>query len=264
MEVTFIYLDTPYRNLNECNVTDSYIVKKELADDDSVTDIAKEVAKNYINRNLGHFGGTEGDISVILFFNPVDGQDLYSTNPDYYFNERDVVIFIDSNEKSIHNWTLEELKKLKYNEHIKNDISVVYVAICQGLGAGFDEGLLIFLIKSFIFEIFRELLVSKGKSILKSYISKIKKRDIQKIAEQWVKNQGLRSARQLRLFIVNKGNWKLNDLANNLNITQEQAMLLLESLGFELQGNQYLPSYSDEAIHRRKNWEEKENPKPPE
>ncbi|MGH2179823.1 hypothetical protein ACQ1ZQ_15315, partial [Enterococcus faecalis] len=110
-------------------------VKKELAHDDSVTDMAKEVAKGYINCNLGHVRETERDISVILFFKPVDGQDIYSTTPDYYFNERDEVIFFDFNEKIKHNWTLKELKKLKYKEHIKNDISVVYVAIPQGIGA---------------------------------------------------------------------------------------------------------------------------------
>lgn len=36
-------------------------MKKELADDDSVTDIVKD----YIDRNLGHVGETEGDISVV-------------------------------------------------------------------------------------------------------------------------------------------------------------------------------------------------------
>ncbi len=259
MEVTFIYLDTPCRDLNESNITDLYTVKKELADDDSVTDMAKEVAKDYINCNLGHVRETERDISVILFFKPVDGQDIYSTTPDYYFNERDEVIFFDFNEKIKHNWTLKELKKLKYKEHIKNDISVVYVAIPQGIGAGFLEEQIILSIKSFIFERFMGMLVSGAKSTLKSRISKIKNKDIQKIAEQWVKKQGLRSARQLRLFIINKGNWELSELAINVNITQEQAMLLLESLGFELQGNQYIPSYSEKAIQRRLEWEKREN-----
>lgn len=258
MEVTFIYLDTPYRDLTECNVSDSYTVKKELVDDDSVTDIAKGVAKDYINRNLGHFGGIEEDIPVILFFNPVDGQDLYSTNPDYYFNERDNVIFFDFNEKITHNWTLEELKKLKYNKHIKNDISVVYVAVPQGIGAGFLEEQIISFIESFIFERFMDLLGSGAKSTIKSAIYKIKNRDIQRVAEQWVRNQGLRSAKQLRQFIINKGNWELNELANNLNISQEYAMVLLESLGYELSNNKFIPSYSEEAIQRRRSWEERE------
>lgn len=147
---------------------------------------------------------------------------------------------------------------MKHNGHIKSDISIVYVAVPQGLGAGYYEET-IKILTFLLFEGFKELLVSSGKSALRASIIKIKNRDIQKIAEQWVKKQGLRAARQLRLFIVNKGNWELNELAINLNITQEQAMLLLESLGFELRGNQYIPSYSEEAIQRRLDWEKREN-----
>ena len=37
-------------------------------------------------------------------------------------------------------------------------------------------------------------------------------------------------------------------------------MILLESLGYELKDNQFVPSYSEEAIRRRRKiWEEREN-----
>ena len=35
-------------------------------------------------------------------------------------------------------------------------------------------------------------------------------------------------------------------------------MILLESLGYELKDNQFVPSYSEEAIRRRKIWVERE------
>lgn len=69
---------------------------------------------------------------------------------------------------------------------------------------------------------------------MKNLQYKLKYKDIQKIAEYWVNKQGIRSSRQLREFIINKGNWELNELAINLNISQEYAMILLESLGYEL------------------------------
>lgn len=44
---------------------------------------------------------------LFFFFNPVEGQDFYNTTPDYYFDEKNEVIFFDSNEKFTHNWTLK-------------------------------------------------------------------------------------------------------------------------------------------------------------
>ncbi|HCT9607778.1 TPA: hypothetical protein OUC84_002910, partial [Enterococcus faecalis] len=105
---------------------------------------------------------------------------------------------------------------------------------------------------------FLALAVDYVKDNLKNLQYKLKYKDIQKIAEYWVNKQGIRSSRQLREFIINKGNWELNELAINLNISQEYAMILLESLGYELKDNQFVPSYSEEAIRRRKIWEERE------
>ena len=82
------------------------------------------------------------------------------------------------------------------------------------------------------------------------------KRHIQRVANQWVK-QGLRGGRQLRLFIVNKGNWRLDELARCLSISQEDAMSLLISLGYELKDNQYIPCYSEEAVQNRRRWEKR-------
>lgn len=258
MEVTFVFLDSPYNDLSKCNITDSLTVKKDLADDDSVTDIAKVIAKKYSKCKQGNNESSE-DVPVILFFNPVDGQDLYSTSPDYYFNEKNEVIFLDFYEKFTHNWKLKDFKKMKNSGHIKNDISLVYIAVAQGLGAvdGYEE--LIKILTSFLLGLFQNFLISSAEGTIRTAILKIKNKDIQKVTEQWVNVQGLRATRKLRLFIVKKGNWELKELAINLNTTQEMAMLLLESLGYELQGNQYMPSYSKEAIQRRLDWERREN-----
>lgn len=36
-------------------------------------------------------------------------------------------------------------------------------------------------------------------------------------------------------------------------------MSLLISLGYELEDNQYIPCYSEEAVQNRRRWEKKEN-----
>ncbi|HDT8167238.1 TPA: hypothetical protein RD694_000562, partial [Enterococcus faecalis] len=113
-------------------------------------------------------------------------------------------------------------------------------------------------LSNIMFQVFLALAVDYVKDNLKNLQYKLKYKNIQKIAEYWVNKQGIRSSRQLREFIINKGNWELNELAINLNISQEYAMILLESLGYELKGNQFAPSYSEEAVRRRKIWEERE------
>ena len=50
---------------------------------------------------------------------------------------------------------------------------------------------------------------------------------------------------------------RLDELARCLSISQEDAMSLLISLGYELKDNQYIPCYSEEAVQNRRRWEKK-------
>ncbi|EMS0255339.1 hypothetical protein WKN70_002146, partial [Enterococcus faecalis] len=45
MEMTFIYIDAPDIDLKNFSLDDFYTVTKELDDDDSITDIARDIAK---------------------------------------------------------------------------------------------------------------------------------------------------------------------------------------------------------------------------
>ena len=238
MEITFIYIGNPKVDLKESNLAEFYTVKKELANNDSITEAAKDIVKSYNKQKRDYLESQDKDRSVFLSFNPIEGQTLYTSYPDYYFNEKNEVIFLDLVGKANHNWTLKELKNMKLNfpvDHIIEELSKFIVSVLE--------------------PVFVELAIKGGRHIA----TKGKKRHIQRVANQWVKKQGLRGGRQLRLFIVNKGNWRLDELARCLSISQEDAMSLLISLGYELKDNQYIPCYSEEAVQNRRRWEKKEN-----
>ena len=259
MEITFIYIGNPKVDLKESNLAESYTVKKELANNDSITEAAKDIVKSYNKQKRDYLESQDKDRSVFLSFNPIEGQTLYTSYPDYYFNEKNEVIFLDLVGKANHNWTLKELKNMKLNGYVKNDISIVYISELNAIGAAFPVDHIIEELSKFIVSVlepvFVELAIKGGRHIA----TKGKKRHIQRVANQWVKKQGLRGGRQLRLFIVNKGNWRLDELARCLSISQEDAMSLLISLGYELKDNQYIPCYSEEAVQNRRRWEKKEN-----
>ena len=262
MEMTFIYIDAPDIDLKNFSLDDFYTVTKELDDDDSITDIARDRAKRCTEHKMSNFKGKIINQFVYLSLNPIKGQNFYDSMLNYYFNEKNEVIFLDIFDNVKHNWKLKELKNLKEKGHIRNDISVVYIYVPKGMGAAAGAGsfleVIINNLSNIMFQVFLALAVDYVKDNLKNLQYKLKYKDIQKIAEYWVNKQGIRSSRQLREFIINKGNWELNELAINLNISQEYAMILLESLGYELKDNQFVPSYSEEAIRRRKIWEERE------
>lgn len=87
---------------------------------------------------------------------------------------------------------------------------------------------------------------------------KLLDREIQKIAKYWQKNNGVHHISQLRYFISLKGSWKLSEIEKQLHLSEEFAIKLLIALGLECEGEVWIPSYSDEAIQRRKKWEETE------
>ena len=87
MEITFIYIGNPKVDLKESNLAEFYTVKK-LANNDSITEAAKDIVKSYNKQKRDYLESQDKDRSVFLSFNPIEGQTLYTSYPDYYFNEK--------------------------------------------------------------------------------------------------------------------------------------------------------------------------------
>ena len=136
MEMTFIYIDAPDIDLKNFSLDDFYTVTKELDDDDSITDIAKRCTEH----KMSNFKGKIINQFVYLSLNPIKGQNFYDSMLNYYFNEKNEVIFLDIFDNVKHNWKLKELKNLKEKGHIRNDISVVYIYVPKGMGAAAGAG----------------------------------------------------------------------------------------------------------------------------
>ncbi|HAZ1132154.1 TPA: hypothetical protein J0V01_002732 [Enterococcus faecium] len=261
MKITFICDAEIDLNSHKFITDNAYTTVREVSDYDSVTDIAREIIVEFNNNINGEFKGITKEMPVGLFFNPESGQKFSETFPDFYFNDKNEVVFLDTIEKLKYNWSLKELTNMKRAGHIKNDISVIYIFIPHGIGG---TGQITEIIVNFFIQTLSAVLagaavnfIDKDNKIPK-ILTRKEKEQIQKIASYWVKNQGMESPEQLRTFITKKGNWELKELATNLNIPQEFAMKLLISLGYELSGNKFIPSYTDDAIQHRKIWEETE------
>ncbi|NBJ47222.1 hypothetical protein C6N01_13525 [Enterococcus faecalis] len=259
MKITFICDAEPDLNSNKFNIDNAYKIVREVSDSDSVTEIAKEVIVEYNNSMNGRFKGITKQIPVGLCFNPESGQKYYETFPDFYFNKKNEVVFFNFSDKLEYNWSLKELKNMKRAGHIKNDISVIYIFVPQGIGGPgpFTEFAVNFLTQ-FLSGLLSEVAVDYVNNKIKNAFTKKETKEIQRIANYWVKNQGVHSPQQLRTFITKKGNWELKELATNLNISQEFAMKLLICLGYEFSDNQFIPSYTEEATQHRKKWEDTE------
>ncbi|EGO8753641.1 hypothetical protein EA440_09915, partial [Enterococcus faecalis] len=110
MEMTFIYIDAPDIDLKNFSLDDFYTVTKELDDDDSITDIARDIAKRCTEHKMSNFKGKIINQFVYLSLNPIKGQNFYDSMLNYYFNEKNEVIFLDIFDNVKHNWKLKELK----------------------------------------------------------------------------------------------------------------------------------------------------------
>ena len=154
---------------------------------------------------MSNFKGKIINQFVYLSLNPIKGQNFYDSMLNYYFNEKNEVIFLDIFDNVKHNWKLKELKNLKEKGHIRNDISVVYIYVPKGMGAAAGAGsfleVIINNLSNIMFQVFLALAVDYVKDNLKNLQYKLKYKDIQKIAEYWVNKQGIRSSRQLRSFL---------------------------------------------------------------
>ncbi|EHZ5363992.1 hypothetical protein K6B91_001669, partial [Enterococcus faecalis] len=91
MEMTFIYIDAPDIDLKNFSLDDFYTVTKELDDDDSITDIARDIAKRCTEHKMSNFKGKIINQFVYLSLNPIKGQNFYDSMLNYYFNEKNEV-----------------------------------------------------------------------------------------------------------------------------------------------------------------------------
>ncbi|EHQ2626974.1 hypothetical protein KRC34_002774, partial [Enterococcus faecalis] len=73
MEITFIYIGNPKVDLKESNLAEFYTVKKELANNDSITEAAKDIVKSYNKQKRDYLESQDKDRSVFLSFNPIEG-----------------------------------------------------------------------------------------------------------------------------------------------------------------------------------------------
>ncbi|EOK04983.1 hypothetical protein [Enterococcus faecalis] len=106
MKITFICDAVPDSNSNKFSTENAYKIVREVFDSDSITDIAKEVIVEYNNNMNGRFKGITKETSVALCFNPESGQKYYETFPDFYFNNKNEVVFFNFIDILKYNWSL--------------------------------------------------------------------------------------------------------------------------------------------------------------
>lgn len=260
MKIDFIY-GALYDYDSKKFVSESvYQVVREVNEKESLKDIAIEIALEAGEQGFHVYDDLKELNKIFLNFPPVADEDPLNNFPNYYFNDKEEVVFFKDLEKFEYNWTLEELNRMKQKGYIKNDISTIYITLPQFGGAGDAGGLQ--LIQDLFYNHLLDLAIGYGLSFTvvkgKKVISDYKLRKIRKIAKYWVHEDSLRHIWQLKNFIIQKGTWEIEELSQKLRIEQEFSQILLVSLGYELQGNMYIPSYSDEAIQARKSWDTSE------
>lgn len=170
-------------------------------------------------------------------------------NGEIYFFER--YAYLD------YSWTLKEFQELFDNGYIKGNKEEIHFVVPEGRGSLGISFLPLIEQLSIVIEV--------GNFGIKSYIfvkNKIirflQNRKIRKIAIHWERENGIHHIAQLREFISLKGSWKLNEVEKRLKLSQEYATKLLDALGLECHKDIWVPSYSEDAIKKRKRWEETE------
>lgn len=260
MKINFIYGAFYNYDSKKLVSENTYQVAREVNDNESLKDIAIEIALEAGEKGFYVYDGLKELNKIFLSFHPIAGEDFLNNFPNYYFNDKEEVIFFKDLEKFEYNWTLEELNRLKQKGYIKNDISTIYIILPQFGGVGDAGGLEV--IKDLFFNHLLDLFIGYGISFTiekgKKIIPNHKLKRIRKIADIWVEEGAIRNIWQLKNFVTQKGNWEIGELSQSLRIDQEFSQILLISLGYELQGNIYIPSYSVKAIQARKEWDRTE------
>lgn len=176
----------------------------------------------------------------------------------FYFDKKGEVHFLEFQELLHYDWTISELDFLNKNDFLEGNTSKIYLYIPGGLGSG-PEFDIVGQITEHLFTVLSQVSVEmlaayalkKGIGMIKN---KIKYDDIQKVVKRWVKNNGVRESKQIREFISQKGNWKTEELQKTLRVSEELAVILLLSLGFELKENNWVRSDSESALNKRNEW----------
>lgn len=260
MKINFIYGEIYNYDSQKFISDNTYCVTKEVEERQSIKDIAIEVALEAGDRGFYVYNNLKELNKIFLRFYPIDDEHTLDNFPNYHFNNQGEVVFFKDLEKYQYNWTLEELIYMQQKGYIKNDISTIYINLSQFGGIGDAGGLE--LLKDLFFNHLLDLFIGYGISFTvakgKEMIPNHKLERIRKIAEVWVEEGAIRNIWQLKNFVTQKGNWEIGELSQRLRIDQEFSQILLTSLGYELQGNMYIPSYSVKAIQARKEWDKSE------
>jgi hypothetical protein len=258
LKINFIYGAIYDNDSKEFKYDNTYKLTKDVDENESIKNIAISIAIEAAKKGDYYDEGMTKIDKIFLNFPPLEKENPANNLPDYHFDSNGEVIFFKNYEKLEYDWTLKELKSMQQQGYIKNDISTIYINFPQ-LGGGPEllEGL-----KSLLeSKIGRAVILFGAKTLWKSRKKALEVwqlKEIREIADYWVEHQGVRSIEQLKNFVIDKGNWELQELSLKLKISQEYAQILLLSLGYELKENKFIPSYSDKAIQARKEWDESE------
>jgi predicted XRE-type DNA-binding protein len=235
-----------------------FTIYKNVDEEESLRNITISIIKEAIDKGY--------DLPTIINdINPESGFQI-TTDPDeigksvsdrVYLMENGEVHFLTFYESLRKDWTLEELDELNSKELLIGNIDTVYIAYPIGLGGGPHFDLANILITAIISVIAEEGVKGLAKLTIKNAKNLFIRNEIKKIVEKWIKFNGISDAKQIRKFIEKKENWSTQKLAVSLGISERFAMVLLNSVGYELSDNSWFKSYSTDAEIRRKNWIEK-------
>ncbi|AYG01459.1 hypothetical protein [Lactococcus allomyrinae] len=228
--------------------------KEELVDEkDSLRSVAIKLNNEYVS-NIPE-EEREGYQRILSSTNPlgitVEKESPYN-GTFFYFNDEEEVMFMTLYEFLERDTTIFEIENLISKGYLNGTSDIIYVYVPNGLGSGPELDYVKILLSTFskvVLPVVGGFFAKKIKKII--FMKKMKKR-----AKYWVENRGVRGAKQIRAFIDIKGEWLTEDLKKCLAIDEEIATTLLKSLGYELSGDIWYKSYSEEAIINRKRWEE--------
>lgn len=181
--------------------------------------------------------------------NPTEGYNKHGFGIKYAIN-KDQSIRILNNYEPLHaDWTLSEIQELVNANYIKGDQRHIIIGVPCGLGAG--GGPMPFEWAGFLIALSAPVKLG-WKHALRT-VNLIDRRKIQKIAREW-KNNGILYPSTLREFIDVKAEWRLPEVKQRLKLSDEYAIKLLTSLGFEPKGDGWRLTHSKASIENRSKW----------
>ncbi|KGF77096.1 hypothetical protein [Lactococcus lactis] len=172
----------------------------------------------------------------------------------FYFGNNGEVIFLSFYESLEKDWSVSELDYLYEGGYINNNTDIIYIAYPMGLGAGIVSDL-VNIISSHLLDVILGEIVLNGVGIVKTQVKNKKiENQIKNIAKRLVEKNKLKSLKQLREIIESKESWELDDFKKILTLEEREAIMILDSLGYELSENSWYKSFSAEATGKRERW----------